>query len=303
MVVERSISSRFIGLFVHFVVAAIVISVMFPVLNILSNSVSDTHNIVAGNVSIFPVGFTLANYKLLIADPIIPRSFLNSVIITVMGTAINLVLTVTMAYPLSKRRLPFRRFFTVMIVITMFFGGGLIPTFMVVRALGMYNTYWALTLLGGINAFNLIIMRTFLKQIPAELEESAFLEGAGESIVLLKIVMPLAKAGVATIALFYAVGHWNSWFNALIYLYDGKKYPMQLILRDIVIRTDLSRLESLGVLAGSGGADRLEIMEERISIQGLKYGVIALSVIPMLFVYPFIQKYFVKGILIGSLKE
>lgn len=297
MVGDRSISSRLIGLVVHSVILIIIITTIFPVLNILSNSVSDSYNINAGNVSFFPVGFSLEHFALLISDPLIPRSFLNSIIISVMGTAISLALTATMAYPLSRRRLPFRRFFIVMIVITMFFGGGLIPTFMVVRGLGMYDTYWALTIPSAISAFNLIIMRTFFKQVPIEMEESAFLDGASEVTVLVKIMIPLAKAGMATIALFYAVGYWNSFFTALIYLFTAKKYPMQLVLRDIVMKTEMNRLQQVYDYI----SDQKEI--EAISIQGLKYALISLTVLPMLLVYPFIQKYFVKGAMIGSLKD
>ena len=168
---------------------------------------------------------------------------------------------------------------------------------MVVRGLGMYDTYWALTIPSAISAFNLIIMRTFFKQVPIEMEESAFLDGASEVTVLVKIMIPLAQAGMATIALFYAVGYWNSFFTALIYLFTAKKYPMQLVLRDIVMKTEMNRLQQVYDYI----SDQKEI--EAISIQGLKYALISLTVLPMLLVYPFIQKYFVKGAMIGSLKD
>ena len=299
MVIDRSLSSRLLGLAIHCVIAVVLITTIFPVLNILSNSVSDTYNIIAGNVSFFPVGFSLKHYTILFSDSMIPRSFLNSVMITLLGTAVNIAFTITMAYPLAKRRLPFRRFFTILIVVTMFFSGGLIPRFMVVRGLGMYDSYLALTVPIAISAFNLIVMRTFFKQVPEELEESAFLEGAKETTVLLRITMPLAKAGVATIALFYAVGHWNSFFDAMIYLYDTRKYPMQLVLRDIVMRTEMARLSFMQDQYG-----RNDLMEqEAVAIQGIKYGLIAITMLPMLILYPFIQRYFVKGVMIGSLKD
>ena len=186
-----------------------------------------------------------------------------------------------------------------MIVVTMFFSGGLIPRFMVVRALGMYDTFLALTVPIAISAFNLLVLRTFFKQVPEELEESAFLEGAKETTVLVRIVMPLAKAGVATIALFYAVSHWNAFFDAMIYLYDTRKYPMQLVLRDIVMRTEMARLSFMQDQYG-----RNDLMEqEAVAIQGIKYGLIAITMLPMLILYPFIQRYFVKGVMIGSLKD
>ncbi len=299
MVVDRSLSSRFVGLAVHGVIAVVLLTTIFPVLNILSNSVSETYHIIAGHVSVLPVGFSLRHYSILFSDPMIPRSFLNSITITLLGTAINLTFTVTMAYPLAKRRLPFRRSFTVMIVVTMFFSGGLIPRFMVVRALGMYDTYLALTVPIAISAFNLLVMRTFFKQVPEELEESAFLEGARETAVLVRIVLPLAKAGVATIALFYAVSHWNAFFDAMIYLYDTRKYPLQLVLRDIVMRTEMARLSFMQDQYG-----RNDLMEqEAVAIQGIKYGLIAITMLPMLVLYPFIQRYLVKGVMLGSLKD
>ena len=201
-----------------------------------------------------------------------------------------------MAYPLSKKKLPLRRFYTTLIVFTMFFSGGLIPTFLVVKGLGLYNTMWALILPGAISTMNLIIMRTFFQSIPMELEESAFLDGANDIVVFYRIILPLSKASIATIAMFYAVGHWNSWFNALVYLKDSEKYPMQLILRDIVIQSQMSR-----ELAEQGSTEAYELINT-VSVEGIKYATLFFSIIPMLIIYPFVQKYFVKGVMIGSLK-
>jgi putative aldouronate transport system permease protein len=207
-----------------------------------------------------------------------------------------------MAYPLSKKRLTLRGFYTTLVVITMFFGGGLIPTFLLVRSLGMYNTLWAMVLPGAIATWNLIIMRTFFQAIPAELEESAYLDGASDMKILLRIVLPLSKAAIATIGLFYLVAHWNSWFSAVIYLKDSKKFPLQLILRHIVIQGQIAEeMVQKGMMAAADLLDR-EGAEDFISVEKIKYATLFASMVPMLIIYPFIQRYFVKGVMIGSLK-
>jgi len=227
----------------------------------------------------------------------VPRAFKNSVIYTVVGTLINLILTTSFAYPLSRKSLPLKSFYTWLVIITMYFSGGLIPLFILVKNLGLYDTMWALILPGAINTTNLIIMRTFFQNIPHELEESAYLDGANEFIIFTRIVLPLSKAALATVGLYYAVGHWNSWFNAMIFLSDQKKFPLQLVLRDIIMLAqtlqqaaeagDLSARQELGL----------------INAKGVKYATLFVSMIPMLAVYPFVQKYFVKGVMIGSLKD
>lgn len=296
MVRDRSFSSIMLDIIVHTTLIILLVITLFPVLHVAAVSLSSSKAIDRGLVSIFPVDFSLEAYRILWKSGRVPKSFVNSVIYTSVGTVVNILVTMLMAYPLSKKKLPLRRFYTTLIVFTMFFSGGLIPTFLVVKGLGLYNTMWALILPGAISTMNLIIMRTFFQSIPMELEESAFLDGANDIVVFYRIILPLSKASIATIAMFYAVGHWNSWFNALVYLKDSEKYPMQLILRDIVIQSQMSR-----ELAEQGSTEAYELINT-VSVEGIKYATLFFSIIPMLIIYPFVQKYFVKGVMIGSLK-
>lgn len=296
MVRDRSFSSIMLDIIVHTTLIILLVITLFPVLHVAAVSLSSSKAIDRGLVSIFPVDFSLEAYRILWKSGRVPKSFVNSVIYTSVGTVVNMLVTMLMAYPLSKKKLPLRRFYTTLIVFTMFFSGGLIPTFLVVKGLGLYNTMWALILPGAISTMNLIIMRTFFQSIPMELEESAFLDGANDIVVFYRIILPLSKASIATIAMFYAVGHWNSWFNALVYLKDSEKYPMQLILRDIVIQSQMSR-----ELAEQGSTEAYELINT-VSVEGIKYATLFFSIIPMLIIYPFVQKYFVKGVMIGSLK-
>jgi putative aldouronate transport system permease protein len=285
---------------IHISLAVLLLVTLYPVLHILAVSLSSGTAILKNQITFYPIGFRLNAYRLIFETPRIPRGFKNSIIYASIGTFINLVLTITMAYPLSKKRLTLRGFYTTLVVITMFFGGGLIPTFILVNSLGMYNTIWALVIPGAIATWNLIIMRTFFQAIPVELEESAYLDGAKDMTILLRIVLPLSKAAIATIGLFYLVSHWNSWFSAVIYLKDAKKYPLQLILREIVIQ---GRAIEEMVEQGAGKmAEQLSRDDSYISLDKIKYSVLFVSIVPMLVIYPFIQRYFVKGVMIGSLK-
>ena len=202
------------------------------------------------------------------------------------------------AYVLSRQNLMCKKVLTVAIVFTMYFGGGLIPSFLLVRALGMYNTRWALIIPGAIATWNLIVMKTSFQQIPASLEESAKIDGANDFIVLFKIVMPVAKATVAVMILFYAVGHWNSWFNAMIYLRKRELWPLQLLLREILIANSVGSgnvITAEQVLQDSGAVFLLDEL--------IKYATIIIATVPILFAYPFAQRYFMKGVMMGSLKE
>jgi len=226
----------------------------------------------------------------------VPRAFVNSVIYTTVGTAINLLLTTSFAYALSRKHLALRNLYMTVAIIPMYFSGGLIPTFLLVKNLGLYNSMWALILPGAINITNFIIMRTFFQSIPKELEESASLDGANDFVILYKIILPLSKAAIFTIGLYYAVGHWNSWFSAMIYLNDAGKYPLQMILRELVIAAS-----SLRDAADSGDFNTAADIVN-INVKGIKYATLFISIVPMLIIYPFIQKHFVKGVMVGSLK-
>ncbi|WP_168122306.1 carbohydrate ABC transporter permease [Paenibacillus sp. HB172176] len=292
MVNDNSLSSRMLDIVVHAAMLLVLLACLIPLLNILAYSFSTPHAISKSGITLIPKEFSLEGYKAIFKDSLIPRSFLNSILITGGGTLINIALTILTAYPLSKSKLPFRKYYLFLIVATMFFGGGLIPGFILVNALGLYNSYLALILPTALSVWNLLIMMSFFRSFPQELEESAKLDGAGELSILFRIVIPLSMAPIMTIALFYAVGHWNSYFQALIYLRDTDKFPLQLILREIVLDQQMA-----ADLAARSGTD-----QRPVSSEGVKYSTLIISIVPMLLVYPYIQNYFVKGVMIGSLK-
>lgn len=268
---------------------------LYPFYYCIIASLSDNASVLAGKLSFWPIGLNFKSYKLVLGYKVVLTSYGNTLIYTTLGTTISLVLTVLGAYPLSRKDFYGKSFFTVFFAFTMFFGGGLIPTFLVVRSLGFYNTMWAIVLPSAINTMNMIIMRTFFQGIPDALEEAAVVDGASELTTLIRIILPLSLPSMMTIGLFYAVGQWNSWFSAVIYLADTKKYPIQLVLRQIVLQNQVN--EIIGTVAGSATEDATQMIAENV-----KYTVIIVAVVPILCVYPFIQKYFVKGVMIGSIK-
>jgi len=245
----------------------------------------------ANRVILLPKGFNINAYKMVFSHPEIGRSYINTIIYTVVGTFINLLFTTLGAYPLSRRDFYGRNIFTGIFVFTMFFSGGMIPSYLLVKDLKMLNTIWAIVLPGAVSTWNMVVMRTFFQNtIPVELQESAFIDGAGDFKVFLRIVLPLSTSILAVMTLFYGVGHWNSWFSALIYLSDRKKYPLQIILREILIQSDTSEMTG-------GPVSDLEKIGE-----GIKYATMVVATVPILCLYPFLQRYFVKGVMIGALK-
>jgi putative aldouronate transport system permease protein len=263
---------------------------LYPMYYILIVSISEGTYIVRGMVNFFPRGFTMEAYRMVFQNDDIWISYRNTLVYTSFGTLINIICTSMCAYPLSRPDFYGRRYFTFFIILTMFISGGMIPLYLVINQLGMINSIWAIVLPPAINTYNMIIMRTFFSGIPVSLQESAYLDGANDIQILAKIILPLSKPILATMTLFYAVQHWNSFFPALIYLNTKSKYPVQLILRDIVVAGEFSELsgeitQSLNIIATN-----------------YKYAVIIISVIPILCVYPFLQKYFAKGVMIGAVK-
>ncbi|QQZ59637.1 carbohydrate ABC transporter permease [Paenibacillus sonchi] len=265
---------------------------LYPMWYVLVSSFSDVHAIAAGEVSFWPKGFNADAYKLVFEDQRIWTAYGNTFIYVIAGTFINLVLTTLGAYPLSRKNLEGRSLIMAFIVFTMFFSGGLIPAYLNVRELGLYDTRWALLLPGAVSAFNLIVMRTFFQSIPDSLIESAKIDGAHDFRILLRIVLPLSMPVLAVMTLFYAVGHWNSWFPAMIYLQDRNLFPLQLILREILIQSSAQNM-----LAGVTQDEVFRISES------IKFATIIIATVPILLIYPFLQKYFVKGVMIGALKE
>lgn len=241
---------------------------------------------------LYPQGFTTRAYEMVLKDPRIVTGYANTIFYVVVGTALNIIMSCIGAYVLSRPYLKLRRFFTIMIVFTMYFGGGLIPHYLLVKSLHLDNTRWALIVPGLINTWNLIIMMTAFRNVPISLDESARIDGAGEWRILFQIVLPLVVPTIMVMVLYYAVGHWNSWFNAMIYLRDRGKYPLQLFLREILVENRLNE-----IIAGQGQANEVEDVGTTI-----KYATIIVSTVPILLVYPFIQKYFVHGVMIGAIK-
>ena len=272
---------------------AIFIIIGYPLIYVLSASFSDPFAVISGQVWLYPVDFSTLGYQTIFRDASLVRSFLNSVRVTFLGTAINITATVMAAYPLSVKDFYGRNVFMGILTFTMFFSGGLIPFFLLVRDLGLYNTYWALVLPGAISVYNVIVARTFFQNsIPAELYEAAELDGCSDIYYLLRVVIPLSAPILAVLVLFYAVGHWNAFFSHMIFLRDRHLFTFQMILRNILIQNQTdAMLADAGVMRRTQGLADL-----------LRFSLIVVSSVPMLLLYPFIQRHFVRGVMIGALK-
>ena len=292
--IRDSAEDRVFYAVVNVIMAAVLIVVLYPLIYVVSSSISKASAVQAGKVILLPVGFSLDGYRTVFQYKTVMTGYLNSAKYMVLGTSINVVITLICAYPLSRRTLPMRGFFMFLFTFTMYFGGGLIPTYLVVRKLKLLNTVWALVLPGALGVYNMIITRTFIQNtIPSEMLEAAQIDGCSDIQFFFHMVLPLSKAIIAVITLYYAVGHWNSWFDAFIYLTNRDMYPLQLILRDILLvsQVDLTLI------------DDPEILERMIGLADLmKYSLIVIATVPMMALYPFVQKYFIRGVMIGSLK-
>ncbi len=260
-----------------------------PFVNVISSSFASTQEVVSRKFILFPHTFSLDAYRYILSTPTLFKSLGVSIGVTGIGTLVSMVLTSLMAYGLSRRYLAGRNILNFLVVFTMLFSGGMIPTFLVVKAFGLIDSYWSLILPVAINAFNLIIMRNFFQALPDSLEESAKMDGCSDLGVFLKIMMPLAMPSIATISLFYAVTYWNTYMTAILYINDSTKWPIQVLLRQIVI-------VSSGMQAEGSSVDVVP------PAQTIKMAVIVIATVPMLIAYPFVQKYFVKGALVGSVK-
>lgn len=267
---------------------------LYPLLYVVFASFSSSSALMeTTGLILHPLEPTTGAYKVVFENKFILGGFKNTLFVLVVGTCINMILTLMGAYVLSRKRVMLNSFLTVMFMIPMYFGGGLIPMYLVVKSLGLTDSLWSLVLPGAVSTYNMIIMRTGYASVPETLHEAAVLDGAGELQIFVKIYTPLIKATAAVIFLYYAVGHWNAWFGAAIYLNDRAKYPLQLVLREILISNDTN---SMAAAAGSSSSD-----VEGVS-KSIQYATIVISTLPILVLYPFIQKYFVKGVMIGSVK-
>ena len=264
---------------------------LYPFLNVLAYSFSGYNAVLAKEVTFYPIDFTLEAYKQILGRTTIWTAMKTTIIVTLLGTALSLLLTTFAAYALSISDLPGRKMLTGMILFTMYFGGGMIPTFLVVKNVGLYDSLGALFIPQAVSVFNFIVMRTFFRELPESLQDAARIDGASYMQVLVKIILPLSLPIIATIGLFYAVGYWNSYFEALIYIQDVDKYTLQLRLRSLLFGNELTSANSADNVAGA-----------IVLPQSLKMAIVTVSTVPILIVYPWIQKYFVKGVMLGSVK-
>jgi multiple sugar transport system permease protein/putative aldouronate transport system permease protein len=270
--------------------------VLYPLIYILSASFSDPRAVTSGRVWLWPVEPTLRGYEAIFKNKLLVSGFANALFYTIVGTLINVVMTILAAYPLSRPDLPGRGILTLIFFFTTLFSGGLIPSYLVVRDLGMINTRWAMLIPGALAVWNVLIMRTYFQtSIPRELYEAAQLDGCDEFTYLRSVVLPLSGPIIAVVALFYAVGHWNAFFNALIYLTSKELWPLQLVLRDILVQNNVDP-------SMLSGLDVKEMILRQTLRESLKYSLIVFATVPLLLVYPFVQQHFVKGILLGSVK-
>lgn len=271
---------------------------LYPLIFVISASFSDPVLVGTGKIYLFPKGFNIEGYRRIFRDSQIMLSYGNTIYYTVAGTFVNLAITLPAAYALSKKNLDGHNVIMFMMAFTMYFSGGLIPTFLIVKGLGLYNTRTIMLLIGAVSTYNLIIARTFFSSgVPHELEEAATIDGCSHARTFFTIILPLSKALIGVLALYYGVGHWNSFFSALVYINDRNKIPLQLVLREIFLAEQLSNEDMLG----QAMSDEMQALQLQLSTL-IKYAVIVVASVPVMIAYPFLQKYFDKGVMLGSLK-
>ncbi len=290
---KATIAEQRFQIFNYIFLTLLAFIMLYPVWHVLMYSISEADKTIGVSVFLYPRGFSVQAYRIVLKNPLILSAYKNTIFVVTTATALNILMTFLMAYPLSKRDLRGRTFFTFFIFLTMIFGGGLIPTFLVVRAVGLLNSLWSLILPSAVNAFFIFILRNFIQTIPESLSESAKIDGAHEFIILFKIIIPLSLPAIAVFAVMYGVGHWNSWFAAIIYLNDVKKFTLQPILRQIVfVMNTLEFFEhDPDLQIGAGNMPQVVIN-----------ATIMIATLPIVMIYPFLQKYFIKGIMIGAIK-
>lgn len=292
--IRPSVGDKTLTVSVILITALFALVVFIPLWNIVVSSFSDVNAVLGGRVSLWPVDFSLDGYKAVLSNKDVGTGYLNTLAYTVIGTIVNISVTMICAYPLTRRELPFRGLIMFLFTFTMFFGGGLIASYLNISNLHMINTFWVMILPGAMSVYNMVLARTFIQSsIPNDLMEAARIDGCSYTKYFFKIVLPLSPAILAVLALNYAVGHWNSYFSALIYLRDRSRFPLQLFLREILIANTID--DSLLVDPESN-----EIRQGLADV--LKYALIVISTLPVLCFYPFAQRYFMQGIMIGSLK-
>jgi len=292
MVEKRSMGEKVFNVFNILFMLFIIVICIYPIIYVIFASLSDSNMLMAHRgLLLKPLGFNFNAYTMILENPMVYTGFINTLFILIVGVCFNMVLTLIGGYFLSRQNVMWKKPIMIMVIITMYFNGGLVPTYLTVKGLGLENTLWSLILPTAVNTFNLIIMRTGFQSVPHELEEAARIDGAGHMTILFKIFTPLIKPTLAVILLYYAVGHWNSWFNASIYITDRTLYPIQLVLREILIQNDTTSMTT-GIATG----------ETEAIAESIKYALIVVTTVPVLCIYPFLQRFFEKGVMIGSVK-
>ena len=270
-------------------------AILLPLLNVVASSFSDAKTVNQGKVLFWPVNFTTEGYKAVFEYRGIWRSYANTFLYTITGTAVNLAMTLMCAYPLARKDLPFKGPVVALFMFTMLFSGGTIPNYILIRNLHMMNTIWAMIIPGAISVYNMIIARTFIQNIPSDLEEAAKIDGCSDIRYFFSIVLPLSKTVISVLGLYYAVAHWNDYFTAFLYLSDNEKMPLQITLRAILINNTFS--------ADTSASINEETLLNNQALQDLlKYSLIIVSSVPVLIIYPFVKKYFLKGVMLGAVK-
>ena len=294
--VKVSKGYRAFQVFNIFIMIFVCLIILFPLYYMFIVSISDGAAVMAGKVRFLPVGFSLRAYRAAMRDASFLGSYWNTIVITVCGTLVNLFMTILCAYPLSRPDLDGRKVFMRIAVFTMFFTGGMIPSYILVTGLGLGGTYWAIILPGAISVYNMIIMRTFFEGIPMELTEAAYIDGANDVYILWKVILPLSKPILWTMLLFYAVGHWNGYFSALLYLTNKSQYPIQLFVRSVVLAGDTLSLSTVSYNSST------EMGAELLAEDAAKYAIILMSMLPILVIFPVVSRYFKDGVMIGAIK-
>ena len=290
--VKLSFGEKCFKVFNAILMISLSLMMLYPLLYVLFASLSDSNALrIYDGLLLHPLGFNTQAYTKVFENPMIFKGFMNTFYVLFFGTLTNTVLTVVTGYVLSRKDFTAAKYMNIFVIVTMYFSGGLIPTFLTIKALGLLNNRWVLIIPSALSTYNLIIMRAAFLSVPKSLEEAAFMDGANHLTVLFKVLVPLTKATIAVIILYSAVGHWNAWFNAMIYIQDANKFPLQLVLRGILIQNDTSKMTQ-----AVGDTSRANISET------IKYATIIVATVPILAIYPFLQKYFVKGLTIGAVK-
>ncbi|MBR5380171.1 MAG: carbohydrate ABC transporter permease [Clostridia bacterium] len=291
---NESRGDRAFGAAVYIVATVILLIVAYPLIYVVSASFSDPLDILTGKLILFPKHVQFRAYRAVLVSKDVLLGYRNTILYSVAGTVINIVLTTSGAYCLSRRDMYGRTAITFMISFTMFFSGGMIPTYIVIKNLNLLNTFWVMVLPGAISATNLLIMRNYFQHsVPQEIIEAAYMDGCSNVGTLIRVVLPVSKSIVAVMVIFYLVGHWNSYFSAMLYLNDRSRYTLQVFLREILIKNDLGDM---------GAGSESSSVEMTLLYESLKFAVIVVATLPMMLFYPFMQRYFVKGVMMGSIK-